>query len=104
MSVSADACLAILGADGAPVLVSADAVVTQVVLSSSDDVVSSVEMEGAGIVVPGPSVSEANVECVDDPLEVAPPVNVVDLNRVEVVPLNAECGVGSPLAVPPASE
>jgi hypothetical protein len=76
MSVSADACLAILGADGAPVLVSADAVVTPVV-SSSDDVVSSVGMEGAGIVVPSLSVDEANVECVDDPLEVAPPVNVV---------------------------
>jgi hypothetical protein len=99
MSVSADACPAILGSDGAPVLVSVDAVVTPVV-SSSDDVVSSVGMEGAGIVVPSLSVDEANVECVDDPLEVAPPVNVVDLSRVEVVPLNAECGVGSPLAVP----
>ena len=103
MSVSADACPAILGSDGAPVLVSADVVVTPVV-SSSEDVVSNVGMEGAGIVVPSLCVDEANVEGVDDPLEVAPPVNVVDLNRVEVVPLNAECGVGSPLAVPPASE
>ena len=39
MSVSADACPAILGSDGAPVLVSADVVVTPV-LSSSEDVVS----------------------------------------------------------------
>ena len=99
MSVSADACPAILGSDGAPVLVSADVVGTPVV-SSSEDVVSNVGMEGAGIVVPSLCVDEANVEGVDDPLEVAPPVNVVDLNRVEVVPLNAECGVGSPLAVP----
>ena len=51
MSVSADACPAILGSDGAPVLVSADVVVTPVV-SSSEDVVSNVGMEGAGIVVP----------------------------------------------------
>ena len=99
MSVSADACPAILGSDGAPVLVSADVVVTPVV-SSSEDVVSNVGMEGAGIVVPSLCVDEANVEGVDDPLEVAPSVDVVDFSRVEVVPLNAECGVGSPLAVP----
>jgi hypothetical protein len=100
MSVSADACSAILGSDQAPVLVSADAGVSQVVVSSSDDVVSVVEMEGAGIVVPSLSVDKANVECVDDPLEVAPSVDVVDLSRVEVVPRDAECGVGSPLTVP----
>ena len=77
MSVSADACPAILGSDGAPVLVSADVVVTPVV-SSSEDVVSNVGMKGAGIVVPSLCVDDANAVCVDDPLEVAPSVDGVD--------------------------
>ena len=42
MSVSADACPAILGSDGAPVLVSADAGVSQVVVSNGDELASSV--------------------------------------------------------------
>ena len=40
MGVSADACSSILGSDQAPILVSADAGVSQLVVSNGDEVVS----------------------------------------------------------------
>ena len=109
MSLIADACPSSLGPDQASVPDVMDAGLIQMVLSNVDDVVSSVEMEGEGIVVPNLIENDVNAIAVgvDDLLEVASPEVGVDLCRVEAaalsessLPLDAE---RSPWDVPQQS-